>query len=124
MQSQPDLNALTLSERLQETLRRDIVVGTIPGGTRITEESLAEQYGVSRTPVREALRVLARESLLSYTPRSGYLVESIDLSEMDDLYAIRIAIEEQSAARIVTAGQESILNNLLEYWGEMPIVCG
>lgn len=120
MQSLPELDGLTLSERLQETLRRDIVVGTLTGGTRLTEESLAERYGVSRTPVREALRVLAQESLLSYTPRSGYLVESIDLSEMDDLYAIRIAIEEQSAARIITAGQESILNNLLEYWGEMP----
>jgi DNA-binding GntR family transcriptional regulator len=117
---QSGVNAVTLSERLQEILRRDIVVGALPGGARLTEEALAERYGVSRTPVREALRVLARESLLSYTPRSGYVVESIDLSEMDDLYAIRIAIEEQSAARLVTAHQESILNNLLEYWGDPP----
>ena len=81
---------------------------------------MAERYGVSRTPVREALRVLARESLLSYTPRSGYSVQSIDLDEMDDLYAVRIAIEEQSAQRLVSAGQEGILHNLLEFWGEMP----
>ena len=120
MQSQPDIDTLTLSERLQEMLRRDIIVGTLSGGTRLTEEALAERYGVSRTPVREALRVLAQESLLSYTPRSGYSVQSIDLSEMDDLYAVRVAIEEQSAARIVSSRQDTILANLLEFWGEMP----
>jgi DNA-binding GntR family transcriptional regulator len=120
MQSQPQDTTLTLAERLQEMLRMDIAMGVLPGGTRLTEEALAERYGVSRTPVRETLRVLARESLLSYTPRSGYVVQTIDLEEMDDLYAVRIAIEEQSASRLVGAGQESILNNLLEFWGEMP----
>lgn len=111
---------LTLSEQLIERLRMDIVMGALPGGTRLTEERLAERYGVSRTPVREALRVLARESLLSYTPRSGYTVESVDLQETDDLYAVRIAIEEQSARRIVTAGRDDILRNLLEFWGARP----
>jgi len=120
MQSPPLNPTLTRSERLLETLRMDIAMGALPGGTRLTEEWLAERYGVSRTPVRETLRVLARESLLSYTPRSGYVVQSIDLDEMDDLYAVRIAIEEQSAQRLVSAGQEGILNNLLEFWGDMP----
>ncbi|HLF79858.1 MAG TPA: GntR family transcriptional regulator [Dehalococcoidia bacterium] len=111
----------TRTERLVEILRLDIIKGVLPGGTRLTEEGLAERYGVSRTPVREALRVLALESLLDYTPRSGYVVEAIDLDEMDDLYAIRIAIEEQSAARLAGShGNDSVLNNLLEYWGEMP----
>jgi DNA-binding GntR family transcriptional regulator len=111
---------LTRSEQLIEQLRADIVLGHFPGGARLTEEALAEQYGVSRTPVREALRVLARESLLSYTPRAGYTVETIDLDEMDDLYAVRIAIEEQAATRIVADDRRDVLVNLLEFWGEMP----
>jgi DNA-binding GntR family transcriptional regulator len=120
MQAAPNNSTLTLSERLLETLRMDIIMGVLPGGSRLTEESLAERYGVSRTPVREVLRVLARESLLTYTPRFGYAVESIDMAEMEDLYAIRITIEERAASRIVDANQQSILNNLLEFWGEMP----
>lgn len=119
MQQQP-LTQATRTELLVEMLRRDIVMGVWPGGTRLTEEGLAERYSVSRTPVREALRTLSLESLLTYTPRLGYIVEGIDLDEMEDLYAIRIAIEEQSAARLTGAGQESVLNNLLEYWGEIP----
>ena len=110
----------TRSEVLVEQLRLDIVRGAMPGGTRLIEESLAERYGVSRTPVREALRMLARESLLSYAPRAGYTVRSIDLDEMDDLYVIRCAIEEQTASKIAASGAKGILHNLMEYWGEMP----
>ena len=120
MQQQPFLMA-TRTELLVETLRRDIIVGVWPGGARLTEEALAERYGVSRTPVREALRTLAIEALLAYAPRMGYIVETIDLDEMADLYAVRIAIEEQAVARLVLAGQESVLRNLLAYWGEMPV---
>src|SRR3954469_12400367 len=120
MQSVAITGIPTRSERLVEQLRLDIVRGTLPGGTRLIEESLAERYGVSRTPVREALRLLARESLLSYAPRAGYTVRSIDLDEMDDLYVIRCAIEEQSASKIAASGAKGILHNLMEYWGEMP----
>ena len=109
----------TRSEVLMEQLRLDIVRGSIAGGTRLTEESLAERYGVSRTPVREALRLLARESLLAYAPRAGYTVRSIDLAEMDDLYVIRCAIEEQAASKIALE-HAGVLNNLLAYWGDMP----
>jgi len=120
MQEEPSAATLTRSEKLLEMLRLDIVRGLYAGGTRLTEEALAERYGVSRTPVREALRLLAQESLLTYTPRLGYTVESINISEMDDLYAVRIAIEEQSASRIVKATDLSPLLDLLEYWQEMP----
>ena len=119
MQADVFASSPTRSEVLVEQLRLDIVRGAIAGGTRLIEESLAERYGVSRTPVREALRLLARESLLSYAPRAGYTVRSIDLDEMDDLYVIRCAIEEQAASKI--AGEHAgTLNNLLAYWGDMP----
>src|SRR3954451_21679100 len=120
MQAEVFSSSPTRSEVLVEQLRLDIVRGAIAGGTRLTEESLAERYGVSRTPVREALRLLARESLLAYAPRAGYTVRSIDLEEMDDLYVIRCAIEEQAATKIVSSGPNGVLHNLLEYWGEMP----
>ncbi|MBI2760411.1 MAG: GntR family transcriptional regulator, partial [Chloroflexi bacterium] len=116
----PVLAMATRSEQLAEMIRLDIVRNRLPPGERVTEEALAERYGVSRTPVREALRVLTRESLLRYVPRTGYIVASVDLDEMDDLYTVRIAIEEQVATRIVTRGIEGPLRGLLTFWEATP----
>jgi DNA-binding GntR family transcriptional regulator len=110
----------TRSEQLIEMIRLDIVQNTLLPGDRVTEEGLAERYGVSRTPVREALRVLTQESLLRYLPRTGYVVAAVDLDAMDDLYTVRVAIEEQVASRIAAAPPEEDLRRLLEFWGEIP----
>lgn len=110
----------TRSEEIAERIRLAIVRNELPPGARVTEEALAEQYGVSRTPVREALRVLTRETLLRYTPRAGYAVVAVDLSEMDDLYTVRVSIEEQAAARLVQIDARSQLQDLLTYWSDMP----
>ncbi len=114
----------TRSEQLAEAIRRDIVRNVLPAGSRVTEESLAERYGVSRTPVREALRVLTREALLHYIPRTGYVVPSVDLDEMDDLYAVRVGIEEQAVTRIAASGPHPELDALLAYWGAEPAAAG
>jgi DNA-binding GntR family transcriptional regulator len=114
------LASATRTQELQDCIRLDIVRDVLPAGSRLTEEALAERYGVSRTPVREALRVLARESLLRYTPRTGYVVATVDLDEMDDLYAVRVAIEEQVANRIVGQDADAVLRELLAFWGDPP----
>jgi DNA-binding GntR family transcriptional regulator len=110
----------TRSEQLAEMIRLEIVQNVFSPGDRITEEALAERYRVSRTPVREALRILVRESLLRYVPHTGYLVAAVDLGEMDDLYTIRVAVEEQVAARIVATRVEAPLRELLTFWGAEP----
>jgi len=110
----------TRSEQLAEQMRLDIVRNVLAPGERVTEEGLADRYGMSRTPVREALRVLVRESLLVYVPRTGYLVASVDLDAMDDLYTVRVAIEEQVATRVVRTGAFAPLRELLAFWEEMP----
>jgi DNA-binding GntR family transcriptional regulator len=101
-------------------IRLDIVRNVLRPGERVTEEALADRYSVSRTPVREALRVLTREALLRYVARSGYVVETVDLDAMDDLYTIRVAIEEQVVSRIVEAGADAPLHELLAFWNVTP----
>ncbi len=108
--------ATTRSEAILNQIRLDIVRDVFRAGSRITEEGLAERYGVSRTPIREALRALAQESLLRHIPRSGYVVESVDLDDMDDLYAVRIAIEEQVAARLVASDARPVMDELHQEW--------
>jgi DNA-binding GntR family transcriptional regulator len=114
------LASATRTQELQDCIRLDIVRDVLPAGSRLTEEALAERYGVSRTPVREALRVLERESLLRYTPRAGYVVATVDLDEMDDLYAVRVAIEAEVAERIARRDERTTLEELLAFWGNPP----
>lgn len=116
----PPPDSLTRTQALVEQIRSDLVRNAPPPGARITEEALAERYGVSRTPVREALRVLAREELLVHTPRAGYVVASVNLAEMDDLYAVRVAIEERVAEHVAAAAPRAELASLLEFWGNPP----
>lgn len=120
MQSTLDRNAPTLTEALTEQLRTEIARGGLRPGARVTEDALAERFGVSRTPVREALRMLARESLLTHTPNVGYAVAEVSLDDMDDLYAVRVGIEEQVARHIVARGAAEALIELRAIWEQRP----
>src|SRR5438477_12017570 len=92
--------SLTRTQQVVDDLRLEILRNVLPPGTRITEEGLAERYGLSRTPIREALRLLTRESLLVHVPRAYYEVASVNLSEMDDLSSMRVALEVRVAATV------------------------
>jgi len=75
------------------------VQGVLQPGTRITEAALAERYGVSRVPVREALRGLEAEGFVESRPNVGSRVAEIPFDEADDLFAVREALEISTARR-------------------------
>ncbi len=111
----------TLTGSLVETIRSDIAVNVFPPGARLTEEALAERYGTSRTPVREALRALVQESLLEYVPNAGYSVTRLRLRDLDDLYAIRVSLEQRVVRRLAEGfGDLGMVTALLEVWGAIP----
>ena len=110
----------TRTQRVADEIRLEILRNVLPPGTRITEEGLAERYGLSRTPVREALRLLTRESLLIHVPRAYYEVSSVNLDEMDDLYTMRGALEERVAERIARGGIRVDLGRLVDFWSSPP----
>jgi len=87
----------SITDRVYEQLRLSIITGKIPGRSRLVEASLAEELGVSRTPVREALQKLALEGLLYSIPRAGYIVEDLSESDIMDLFKTRTAIEQLAA---------------------------
>lgn len=82
-----------------DAVRADIVHGVLQPGTRITEAALAERYGVSRVPVREALRGLEAEGFVESRPNVGSRVADIPVDEADDLFAVREALEISTARR-------------------------
>ncbi|MFK8078986.1 MAG: GntR family transcriptional regulator [Granulosicoccus sp.] len=76
----------------------EIRAGTLNPGDRLTEADIAERLGISRTPVREAMRQLEADGLISHTPRSGSTIRKLDYSEVSELYEMR-AVLESTAAR-------------------------
>lgn len=87
-------DSLPLREVVFHTLRDAILEGTLPPGTRLMELQLSSQLGVSRTPVREAIRLLSMEGLVKASVRRGTVVEPIRASDLRDALEVREALEE------------------------------
>ncbi|GAA4733929.1 GntR family transcriptional regulator [Nocardioides endophyticus] len=99
------------------TLRNAILDGTLAGGTRLLQAEIAEQFNVSITPVREALRVLAGEDLVELDPHRGARVRRLDLTEVQELYELRISLEPLMVRRMIAALSDDTLDaaeNLVE----------
>jgi DNA-binding GntR family transcriptional regulator len=93
----PAIEPISIREQVYNRIRHLIVSGRIPRATRMTENQLAKQLGVSRTPVREALQVLESEGFLDAVPRSGYEVKMLLPEEMEGICEIRKVIESLAA---------------------------
>jgi DNA-binding GntR family transcriptional regulator len=89
----PNQSDLSHANRLHDLLRREITAGLIAAGTRIREAEVAERFGVSRTPVREALKKLESEGLVISIPRRGLTVVQPTLDDVVDTYAVRERVE-------------------------------
>ncbi len=86
-------DGLPSSERVYRQLRQMILSGELPPGTRLVEIHLGEQFGVSRTPVREALKRLTAEKLVLGDPVRGLVVHSPAPHEVSEVYLVREALE-------------------------------
>ena len=100
----------TLSEDITVTLRDWILHGRFKPGERIEEIPIAQVLGVSRTPVRAALAILANEGLIDHQPKRGYQVRSFELGDLLAAYEVRSVLEglacRSAAQRGLTAQQE------------------
>jgi DNA-binding GntR family transcriptional regulator len=106
---------LTLAEQLRVQLADDIVTGRIAPGVRLDETELAERFGVSRTPVREALRELAASGLVESRPHRGVVVVQITpkrLAEMFEVMSELEAICARIAAKVMTPEERHQLERL------------
>ena len=91
-------NHRPLREIVYEQLKIQILTGKIAPGTRMMEVELAEDLGVSRTPVREAIRKLEKEALVVIEPRRGAYVSDVSVKEMVDTLVVREDLEALAAS--------------------------
>src|SRR5580658_10292700 len=89
----------SLSDAVYERLRDEIVHGQFADGAQLSQVELAERYGVSRIPVREALRRLQSESLVVATPYHPFVVRNVTPAQVIELVDIRAALEDLALVR-------------------------
>jgi DNA-binding GntR family transcriptional regulator len=107
----------TLQNQVYEYLHEKIVSGHIPPGQRIVEEQISQETGVSRSPIREAIRRLSSEGLVSVSPRGGVKVYRPTFSDFKYLYELRLSLEPTAAYYAtlrMNAKQYSTLADLAE----------
>ena len=93
MRRKPIERHQTLREKILETIRDAILKGSLKPGERVSEPELAERFGISRTPIREAFRQLESEGYLLVIPRKGAVVASLSARDIEEFYAIKIILE-------------------------------
>ncbi len=87
---------LTAQELVLSAVRNAILAGVLEPGARLRQEDLADVFGTSRIPVREALRALEYEGLVTSEPHRGFTVTSLDADDIEEVYELRILLEGQA----------------------------
>lgn len=86
----------TTQEMVLRLLRTDILTGVLRPGQQIIQESLASRYGVSRAPLREAMKIIEGEGQIIHSPHRGYFVTELDLTNMREVYRLREILEREA----------------------------
>jgi DNA-binding GntR family transcriptional regulator len=107
-----------LVDKLAATLQARMVSGEIVSGTRLRQEALAEEFGVIRTPIREALRKLEANGLIELQPHRGALVRGLSAREIRDAYEVRAELEGLAAELAAQRIQHRQLDGLHEAQAE------
>ncbi|MDX1696288.1 MAG: GntR family transcriptional regulator [Ketobacteraceae bacterium] len=123
MAEKPNTRSLSVTESLREQL----LAGAFPPESRLQEVALAERMAVSRTPIREALRVLAQDGLLTYQPNKGYLVRRFALEDILKVFRVRAVLEGLGARIAAEQGlkpkQQQAIEDALN-WGDRLLALG
>ncbi|WP_034287176.1 GntR family transcriptional regulator [Amycolatopsis benzoatilytica] len=114
-----DESGLDRTSQAYRAIRRQIIDLTLPPGSSFTETSLAQQWQISKTPVREALARLRRDGLVTALPRAGYVVSPITLQDTDELCGLRSLLSGEAAAAAARNGIPAAALKRLEELSEM-----
>jgi DNA-binding GntR family transcriptional regulator len=112
-------NDLTAQDLVLGSMREAILTAALPPGTRLRQEKLAELFGTSRIPVREALRALEYEGLVSSLPRRGFTVTELDADDIEEVYDLRILLESHAVRLAVPLITDEDLQGLAELYRAM-----
>jgi len=90
-----------LSQQAYEVIRKRIVEKPYQPGEPILESSLSNEFGISRTPIREALKLLEKENLVTVHPKKGAFITTVSLENVREIWQIREIVEGEVGRRVV-----------------------
>ena len=94
------IHKVTIKDQIYDVLRQEIIEGILRPGDKIVEQNLADRLNVSRSPIREAIKQLVGDGLLTYIPNQGAFVKQLSAKEVQDSYDVRIMLEEYAIKHI------------------------
>ena len=103
-----------LRDKIASTIRNQIIEGRIVPGERLTESDVAGMLGVSRTPLREAFFQLHAEGFVKFTPRKGAIVSDISVTDAEETYEIKTALEGLAARLVIRNVTDEFINTLVD----------
>jgi DNA-binding GntR family transcriptional regulator len=106
------IRAQQLWHAVADRMRAEILSGELRGGSKLIETELAERFGTSRGPVREAMRELAREGLVVEIPRRGTVVSTLSARDLAEVYAVREALETGASKAAIANARDDELDEL------------
>jgi DNA-binding GntR family transcriptional regulator len=109
----------TLRDEIAEELRERILTGTMNAGMRLDLDRLAADFAVSRTPVREALLLLARDGLVEFNPRQSGVVIGITPADIRDIYLVFGVVQGLAAAAVAASGDDVLVGRLARLAAEV-----
>lgn len=109
----------TLSDQVFEIVRERIVTGSLPQDMPIRQDTLANELGVSKIPLREALARLEQDGLLTSQANRGYAVRPMSTAELDEIYSLRLKIEPDAAAHASTVATDEDRTEVIEAFGRL-----
>lgn len=113
MMEDPDIQEGPQGNGAYRRLLEEIGRGDLPPGARLRETELAERLGISRTPVREAIRQLEADGLVTHVPRQGATIRVLDYTEVMELYEMRAVLEGTAARLAARAASDMELDELV-----------
>ena len=109
----------TLAARVYQDIRRDIVDGVLPAGSKLRMEALSKQYDVGLTPLREALARLVGDSVVVTEGQRGFWVAPLSVEELEDISNVRSLVETEALSRSIEKGDEEWERQLTEAFDEL-----
>ncbi len=108
----------SVADRVAEQLRMLIIRGKLVPGQKVTEDEFSREFDVSRTPLREAFRILQAEGFLSYKTGCGVTVSKYSMADIEQLWELRSVLESEAAARVAKCAENKPVDKLWEMCDE------
>ena len=117
------MSSLTAQETVLREMRQLIATGKLEPGQQVVQDSLAAELGVSRVPLREALKVLEGEGQVVYHPHRGYFVADLSVADLVEVYRIRALLEAEALAVGIPLMTSDDLEHIEELMNDVKRAC-